>query len=138
MHSFFLSVLRSCSKKFIYFEKATKFPKHLLKIYIFAKTTFSLRLGFLWDFVHVSEPFSWFQSREIFPKAHETEANPIFSTLPAFLGSSPRFCIKNKKSKVAIHLEKCQIRLRDIFKLCGLLRKFELYLGIRLFEVKYF
>ena len=32
MHSFFLSVLRSCSKKFIYFEQATKIRKHLLII----------------------------------------------------------------------------------------------------------
>ena len=31
-NSFFLSVLRSCSKKFIYSEKTTKIQKHLLKI----------------------------------------------------------------------------------------------------------
>ena len=33
----------------------------------------------------VSEPFSWFQSRQIFRETHETEANPIYSLIPPFL-----------------------------------------------------
>ena len=44
----------------------------------------------------VSEPFSWFQSRQIFCETHETEANPIHS-FNLFLTS------KNETSNSIIH-----------------------------------
>ena len=44
----------------------------------------------------VLELFSWLQLLQKFNETHETETNPIFSILPTFLGSRPRFCIKKQ------------------------------------------